>query len=182
MAAGLVRRLLARLVDLVLVLGLPPLVVGGGVLVARSAGLPPLVVLVPGLLVAAGWLLPGWPLLERAALARFGRTPGKALLGVEVRAADGGPIVPSEASVRSVVILMPTVLLPALGFMVGLGPASVALPVAFGIALAVDALRTPDRRTAADRAAGTVVVRRGTLSLEVRPTAERTVERPLLPA
>ena len=134
-SASLLARLLAGLVDAVLLAALGVAIVFGTL---RVAGLP----------VADAWRLPVGPLAAFLALLTVGylamctvlagQTAGKALLGLRVVDVEGRPVRFGPSVVRAVLQVV-TVPLLGLGF----------LPAAL----------TPDRRTLYDRLTNTVVIR-----------------------
>lgn len=112
------------------------------------------------------WALVGWAAYDVIALARFGATAGKRLMGIEVRAVDGARLRPAPALARSVSTTVPLVVLSAVLVVGGGGGTSLAgglLPAGV-VALwwLVQAARG-DGRTSYDRRAGSVVVLRGAL-------------------
>ena len=91
--------------------------------------------------VVAPALAIAWPLAYFAAFeAATGATPGKRLLGLRVRAADGGPIGGRQALVRNLLRLVD------------------GLPL-FYLVGAILIWSTPERQRLGDRVAGTAVVR-----------------------
>jgi uncharacterized RDD family membrane protein YckC len=144
------RRLVAAVVDLTLV----PLAVVGAAEVAWRTGLLGLAGVSP-----AGWVAWSWSFARVAwtvavaalayhavCTARWGATPGLRLAGLRVVAGDGTPLGPGRALWR------------------GAWAAALHLPSVLAVVLAITgtvAVAVGDRRSPADRVAGTRVVRSG---------------------
>lgn len=131
--AGFWRRLSAAAVDVVVayLLSIPLMILAAGFITAATA---------ERLLLPAAALY----LVLFFSLGSRGATPGKHAFGIVVRAADGSPVPPLKALLRSVVLV-----------------------ATLGLGLVLAAF-TPRKQALHDLAAGTVVVRRGATPDEVR--------------
>jgi uncharacterized RDD family membrane protein YckC len=69
----------------------------------------------PAWLTTRAGLLVGWVLLDAWLLPAFGATPGKALLGVKIRAADGSKLDPRTALLRAGMLPLALLILSGLG-------------------------------------------------------------------
>lgn len=69
----------------------------------------------PAWLTTRSGLLVGWALLDAWLLPTFGATPGKALFGVTIRAADGGKLDPRTALLRGGALPLALLILSGLG-------------------------------------------------------------------
>lgn len=144
--AGIASRVLARVVDVVVVSSIASTLTGLLTPVTLlDTGLAQAVALLLGFLAVFGY--------PAACESWWGATPGKMLLGLKVITTDGGPIAFRAAAIRSALQVVDLFLIP-------LGTVAVVSVLAGRL----------DQRVG-DRLAGTLVVRRGSLTMRSRAFA-----------